>query len=134
MPEWSSSPSDRMEPSQRQALGVALRAAIKARQPVAVAALRSAMSAIDNAEAVPVPDPPPSGDGPIAGAVVGLGAAEVDRRALSPAEVMTVVQREIDERLAVAADYDRLGRTEEAATRRAEAAVLVEHVQATPAQ
>jgi uncharacterized protein YqeY len=101
---------------------------MKARQPDAVAALRSALSAIDNAEAVEAPDPLPTGEGPIAGAVVGFGATEVPRRVLSAVEETAIVQLEVDERLGAAADYDRLGRAEAAAKLRAQAAVLIERL------
>jgi hypothetical protein len=60
---------------------------MKARDTVAVKALRSALSAIDNAEAA---DPADADDvqlGVIAGGVAGLGAGEVARRQLSADEV-----------------------------------------------
>jgi uncharacterized protein len=59
----------------------ALTAAMKARDQRAVAALRSALAAIDNAEAVEAAgEGHPPGEGRIAGAVLGVGAAEVARR------------------------------------------------------
>lgn len=99
----------------------ALTAALRARDPVAVTALRSALSALANATAVPAPPSPEvGGDADFARSVVGLGAAEVARRELTPAEATAVVRAEVDERFAAAALYppaaaDRL---------RAEAAVL----------
>lgn len=105
----------------------ALTAALRARDPVAVAALRSALSALANATAVPAPSSPGvSGDAHFAGSVVGLGAAEVARRELTPAEAAAVVRAEVDERLTAAAHYppaaaDRL---------RAEAAVLQRYAMA----
>ena len=65
----------------------ALTAALKARDAVAVSALRSALAAIENAGAVDPGHAPPPGSGPIAGAVDGLGAAEVERR---PVDVRAV--------------------------------------------
>jgi hypothetical protein len=136
----------------------ALTAALRARDMTAAAALRSALGAIGNAEAVPVPptrpgpsgaaqsgtaqsgtaqsgaDPSaasaararPAGRGSphVAGAVAGLGAAEAERRRLSPPQVAAIVQAEIDERLAAAAEYERAGRADRAARLAAEARAL----------
>jgi hypothetical protein len=106
-------------------LRAALTAAMKARDATATAALRSALSAIGNAEAV---------DGavvsfshsPTAGAASGLGATEVPRRLLTEHDVAAVVLAEVDERLAVATEYDMLGEAETASQLRAEAAVLAQ--------
>jgi hypothetical protein len=121
-------------------LRLALTAALRARDMTAVAALRSALGAIGNAEAVPVPPAPPaaapSAAGPagasaagrgsphVAGAAAGLGAAEAERRRLSPAQVAAIVQAEIDERRAAAAQYEGAGRTDRAARLAAEAQAL----------
>jgi uncharacterized protein len=115
--------------SLRQALGAALRG----RDLAAAAALRSALSAIGNAEAVAPPRAPESpavkGDGEvdgahIAGAAAGLGAGEVPRRRLSEADAAAIVRAEIDERQAAAADYERAGHGDRAARLRREAEVL----------
>jgi len=100
--------------------------AIKARDSAAVSALRSALAAIENAEAVdPRPAPPPGVDpSPIAGSVAGLRAAEVPRRDLTAAEVEEIVRREMTERLEAADEYLRLGRDEQAGRLREEADVL----------
>jgi uncharacterized protein len=99
----------------------------------AVAALRSALAAIDNAEAVAAPQPPlhaapgsdAGGEGiPIAGAVVGLGAGEVERRSLSGAEMEALVRREVDERQAAARAYMEAGQPSRAERLHAEAEVL----------
>jgi hypothetical protein len=58
---------------------------MRERDDTATSALRSALSAIDNAEAVDAPPQPTLASGPIAGAVVGVGAAEVPRRVVSEA-------------------------------------------------
>jgi uncharacterized protein YqeY len=123
-------------------LRLALSAALRARHMTAVAALRSALSAIGNAEAAPVP---PSGGaaGPaaaatrtadggaagtssphVAGAAAGLGAAEAERRRLSPAQVAAIVQAEIDKRLAAAAQYQTAGHADRAARLTEEARAL----------
>jgi hypothetical protein len=105
---------------------LALRAALKARDTAGVSALRSALSAISNAEAVP-PDPVQAvraGSPHIAGAVTGPGAAEVQRRHLTEAQVDQIVQTEITERQRAAHDYDRAGHPDRADRLRHEARVL----------
>ena len=112
----------------RLRLREALRAAMKARDLTAVAALRTTLGAIDNAEAVDVSDAPSPKGGVIAGAVAGLGAGEVTPRALSERRIASIVQAEVAERQSVAADYERTGRHDFAARLRAEAAVLIAHL------
>ncbi|CAM3375401.1 GatB/YqeY domain-containing protein [Occultella aeris] len=111
--------------------------ALKARDRVTVAALRSALAAIDNAEAVEVPtgregEPEYPGDGPtIAGSAVGLGAAETTRRDLSEADIAAIVAREVRERTDAALEYEAAGRTEGSARLREEAQVLSRYLDAT---
>lgn len=108
----------------RRSLGDALLAARKERDVARVSALRSALSAIDNAEtpdAVEIDAPESEA---IAGGVVGLGAAEVARRELSDDEIRDLVRTQVDERLAAAEQVSSGGHTERAAALRAEAAVL----------
>jgi hypothetical protein len=106
---------------------------------VAVDALRSALAAIDNAQAVDPPQPPPPAAGPerggagdghprLAGTVVGVGAAEVERRSLSEAQMEEIVRAEIAEREAAAAGYERAGRLELAGRLRGEAQVLASYL------
>src|SRR6266496_1657007 len=98
---------------------------MKARDAVAVSALRSALGAIKNAAAVDaVARPGPGEESQIARAVVGLMAAEVDRRTLSDAEVSDVIRTEVAERLDAARDFDLHGNAERAVRLRAEAGVL----------
>ena len=155
----------------RERLSGALPVAMKARDRVAVAALRSALAAIANAEAVdpsqassqsgrpapagprpgshgprtgpPEPEPTGSGTGPaepggaglrpsdppFAGTVAGLGAAEVERRTLTGAQVEEVVRAEIAEREAAAAGYGRAGQLEQAERLRGEAEVLAAYLE-----
>ena len=109
----------------RQRLRADLVAAMKARDPVAVAALRSAISAIDNAEAVAVPDGgAPALAGAIAGAAAGVGSTEVARRDLAPDEVRGVVQMLIDDWEGAAAWSRGHGLPERAERLGREAAVL----------
>jgi uncharacterized protein YqeY len=107
----------------RRTLRDALLAARKNRNATRVSALRSALSAIDNAETPndALVDAPSSET--IAGGVVGLGAAEVARRELSDAQIRALLHAEIDERLAAAKQIDT-SHTERAATLRTEAAIL----------
>ena len=72
---------------------------------------------------------PSAGDGSatgarIAGAAVGVGAAEVQRRALTPAEVQAIVREEVAERQTAAHGYERAGQSAHAERLRAEAEVL----------
>ena len=109
----------------RDRLHQALREALRAREPIAVSALRSALAAMDNASAVPPGPAFTTGSGPhFAGAAAGLGAGEVPRRGLAPGEAERIVQAEIDERQAAAASYERAGHGEQARRLRQEARIL----------
>jgi uncharacterized protein len=110
----------------RDRLRDGLPAAIKGRDGVAVAALRSALAAIGNAEAVA---PPPGSTAEatharLAGTVAGVGAAEAERRPLTEAQVERIVRAEVDERRTAADAYEQAGRPEQAGRLRAEADVL----------
>ncbi len=114
-------------------LQVALRAALKARDTAAVSALRSALAAIGNAEALPVPAAPHAGrDRPLgrpasqylADSVAGLGAAEADRRVLTETDIVGIVRTEIAERRAAAASYEQAGHADRADRLRREADAL----------
>jgi uncharacterized protein len=108
----------------RRTLRDALLAARKDRDSTRVSALRSALSAIDNAETPDDARVDAPSSGTIAGGVVGL-AAEVARRELSDAEIRELLRAEVDERLAAARQIDA-SHTELAATLRAGAAVLTD--------
>ena len=115
------------ETSLRQRLRAALPAAMKSRDRAATAALRATLAAIDNAEAVA------SADGVVRGQAIeqvalGVGATEVERRALTEPEVEEIVRAELAEREAAASEYDRAGRTERAEQLRSEARVLAAHL------
>ena len=118
----------------RQRLRDALTAAMKLRHPNAVRALRSALAAMDNAEAVDVSETPTALSGRIAGAIAGLGATEVERRTLTVSEATDIVRTEATERQIAAEQYERLGEAGEAERLLAEAAVLLEQLDASPAE
>ena len=107
----------------RQTLRAQLLAARKDRDATRVSALRSALSAIDNAE---TPDVDVPAAGAIAASAAGLGAAEVQRRVLTEAEIRTLLRAEVDERLGAAEQMAGGGHSERASTVRAEAAVLAD--------
>jgi uncharacterized protein YqeY len=96
---------------------------MKARDKPAVTALRSALAAIDNAAAVPAQD------AEFGLSAVGLGVTEVARRDQDETEIERIVRAEIADRLTAADEYERLGRAEQAQRKRAEARVLVTHVE-----
>jgi hypothetical protein len=97
-----------------QALRAALRAglttALKARDPDALAALRTALAAIDNAEAVQAPDTgPPTASPHIAGARSGPGSTEVARQRLPLGELHNILRDQIAEHTREADRYQALG-------------------------
>ena len=108
----------------RDRLQVDLTSAMKSRDRLAMGALRSALGAIANAEALDVQHAPTSTGGPIAGALSGVGVAEAPRRELSDDDVAAIVETEIAERRASADEYEHLGQAEDAGRLRAEADVL----------
>jgi uncharacterized protein YqeY len=115
----------------RQRMRAALTVAIKGRDRVAASVLRATLGAIENAEAVERPE---SGSGGVEGGqreslaieaiAVGVGAAEVDRRVLTEADVHAIVRAEVAEREAALATYERAGRGEQAERLQAELNVL----------
>lgn len=85
----------------RALLRAELLTARKARDTIRVSALRSALAAIDNAETPDIAPLTPT-EGAVAGAVSGLGAAEVARKELTDGEIRAIVAAEITERHTVA--------------------------------
>ncbi|HEU5353984.1 MAG TPA: hypothetical protein VFU65_05965 [Actinocrinis sp.] len=116
----------------RQRLRDALSGAIKSRDKVAVAALRSALAAIDNAEAVERTD---TADRQLAieQLQIGVGSTETARRELTEAQIERIVRAELAEREAAARDYQRVGRIEHAERLRGEIRVLAEQLGDRPA-
>jgi uncharacterized protein YqeY len=104
---------------------------MKAPDKRAVATLRSTLAAIDNAQAVEDAKEGDAaaggghpGQGVIAGAALGVGAAEVERRTLTAAETEAIVRREVAERETAAHAYERAGQAPHAERLRAEAELL----------
>jgi uncharacterized protein YqeY len=112
--------SDNMRASLRDDLT----AALKARNHVAITALRSALAAIENAESVPAGHPLDRsiGNEHVAGAATGLGAADAERRQLTEADQRR--SSRMRDRSAAADEYEQIGRTDLAERLRAEAEVL----------
>jgi hypothetical protein len=117
------------EEALRARLRRALTDAMKQRDRTAATALRTALSAIDNSEAIARPEPPRHvGSGAIAAAVHGVGRSEARRRDLTEAEILDVVVGQIEERDHAANEYERMGQLDRASLLRDEAAVLRSHV------
>ncbi|MGA5545673.1 glutamyl-tRNA amidotransferase [Mycobacterium sp. NPDC051198] len=108
----------------RDRLRESLQSARKARDTISTAAVRSALSAIDNAETPQADQTDTRIGGTIAGAVSGVGSTEVARRVLSDEEVRDLIQAEVDERLSAANEYIANGHHERASELQSEAAVL----------
>lgn len=114
----------------RASLRAGLKTALKNRDRVATTALRSALAAIDNAEAVPVDQlSTATGTEHVVGAALGVGASEAQRGELTEADVRAIVENEVLERTTAADEYETLGRTEAAERLRAEADVLRQHLE-----
>lgn len=107
-------------------LRAALREAMITRDVVATFALRSALSAIGNAGAVPAPAGPvtPAATPYLAGSATGLGAGEAPRRGLTQAGLAGIVRAEAAERETAAGRYEHAGQPDRAGTLRREAAIL----------
>ncbi|MCD0484746.1 hypothetical protein LO771_20705 [Streptacidiphilus sp. ASG 303] len=97
---------------------------MRARDKAAVSALRGALAALDNAEAVPVDEAGLRGTA-IEQSPVGVGVAETARRELGERDVVDVVRAEAAERLEAAAGLTAPAHADRAARLRAEAAVLL---------
>jgi uncharacterized protein len=116
-----------MEPDDlRTHLRRRLSSALRDQDRPAVSALRSALAALDNAEAVqPAEDFRPEASEHFAGGVTGLGAAEVERRVLDAESQHAIVKAEIEARLSSAKTYDQHGQNARGAELRVGADVLL---------
>jgi len=113
----------------RTALRLGLTTAMKSRDRDALAALRTAIAAIDNAGAVPAPEAaPPATSAHIAGARSGLGAAEAARRELSASELQDILRGQIAEHTSEAGRYDALGQADSAERLRRQAHALTPYL------
>lgn len=112
-------------PRLRDALRRDLASAIKAREPDAVAALRTAIAAIDNAEAVPAPAASQAtASTHFAGARAGVGAGEADRRDLDDGQQRAILREQVTGYLTEAGRYEALGQQAAADRLRAQARLL----------
>lgn len=84
----------------RAALQAAITVAMKQRDRGALSVYRTALAAIDNAEAITVDAEPPAGA--IEDSPVGVGRREAERRILTEQDMIDVVRREAQDRLATA--------------------------------
>jgi uncharacterized protein YqeY len=106
-----------------------LTAALKRRDAVSVNALRTAIAAIDNAEAADIEHrAAPATSAHIAGAVAGAGAGEAPRRTLTDDDLSRIIQEQISERRSAADAHAGLGRHDDATRLRHEADVLAEYL------
>ena len=109
----------------REQLRRRLSQAMRDRDRVATAALRDVIAALDNAEAVdPGEDVTSAASEYVAGGVVGLGAAEAERRVLDLESQRAILTADMEARLAAAATYEHHGHGARGAQLRAEADVL----------
>jgi uncharacterized protein len=113
----------------RATLRRGLTAAMKARDTEVLAALRTAIAAIDNAEAVAVPaDRAPVTSEHIAGASSGAGSAEAARRQLDGDEVRRILRDQADEQAREADRFDELGQADAARRLRRRAEVIAAYL------
>ena len=113
----------------RSRLRLALRAAMKDRDTIAVSALRSTLAAIANAEAIPAATaaataPATGGHQYVAGGTEGLAATEASRRDVSEEEASEIMRAEAAERRAAARQYQAAGHTDRAERLLREAEVI----------
>ena len=105
-----------------------LTSAMKDRRVDAITVLRSALAAIDNAEAISTDSlgDPGAGRNPLG---ESFGATEVPRRTLDAGELAEILRAECDGRLRAAEHYDLHGRGAEAERMKREAAALAGYVE-----
>lgn len=105
----------------REQMKAALVEATRARDRASMTTLRTLLGAIDNAEAV-VPDPalPTPSEAPMG----TLGYQDMPRRLLTEEDIRHLLSHEAEERRTSAANYEELGREEEARRLYAEVALI----------
>jgi uncharacterized protein len=119
-------------PSISTRLRADLTAALKARDSVTVAALRSALTALDNAGAVEAPASPVEGSEHVAGAAAGVGSTDIARRVLTEDDVKAILRSQAEEHSRAAGEYGRIGRDDLAERFRSEAEVLTAYLREEP--
>lgn len=118
---YDASMSTETASSVRDRLRSALPVAMKARDRRTVAVVRATLAAIDNAESVELGEHRASA---LESSASGPGAAEVDRKHLTEADIVAIVRAEISERRRYVDGYVTAGRHERAAELRDEADTL----------
>ena len=108
--------------SLRRQLNGDLLLAMKAKDIIAISALRSVLSALDNASAVPAST--------VAAPVFGRNG-DVPRRDLSDTDCQSIISAEVSARARAVEEYTRLGRDDVAARLRAEQAVIERYVRSS---
>lgn len=107
-----------------------LTAAMKDRDSETITALRTAIAAIDNAEAVEATTAEQdNADGLIAHAGHGVGSTDVARRELSADDVAAILRGHVDDYLAAADRYAKLNQHGAAAPLRRQAHLLQHYLQ-----
>lgn len=112
----------------RDRLRAALPVALKQRDALLVGVLRNTLAALDNAEAVPVPEGK-QGSLAIEATPVGVGVREAPRRSLSPDTIEQLVRDQIRERYAFAQRCDEAGRPQQAELLRREGDALAQFLE-----
>ena len=111
-----------MGASLRRQLNGDLLLAMKAKDIIAISALRSVLSALDNASAVLAST--------VAAPVFGRNG-DVPRRDLADTDCQSIISAEVSARALAAEEYARLGRDDVAARLRAEQAVIERYVRSS---
>jgi uncharacterized protein YqeY len=110
-----------------------LRDAMKARDAIAVAALRSALSALANAEAVaPLYDPTHVGSPHVAGSREGVGGGDVPRARVTADRQCALLREQVRAWRSAADEASLGGRSDHAARLRAEAEVVERALASAP--
>jgi len=118
-------PSPHETPALRERMSAALTRAMKARDQVAVSALRSTLGTLANAEAIGVGTSVAGvGSKDVAGSSSGVGSSEAVRRTLAGRETADLVLAEAVERENAAVGYEVAGQSSRAERLRAEATVI----------
>lgn len=108
----------------RSALRSRLTTAMRERDRAAVSALRNAVAAIENAEAVPTEARSVTTSAEVAGAAVGLGVTEAERRRLDHGAERSMVAAEVSSLVEAETAYAAAGDGERARSAAAGAALL----------